>query len=173
MYYNQEEMTEKVIVFCVICFIIFVLNLTGIIYGIYQDNQYVKAKQAVQTLKEEQETGNVLEDTENTCKYGANQLAIALKVFVSKILIGVIISAFLIIPNLLYKLAEKETLKCMIPDNRTENIVFAIMFAMTLYNMISPFFEIGDYVSLMNEITDVLSELKIDKLINSLITFGY
>lgn len=170
MYYNKKEVAEKVIVFYLICSIIFALNLVGIIYSGYQDNQYIKAKQAIQTLKEEQGTGNILNDTVNACKYGANQLLIALKVFASKILIGVAISAFLLIPNLLYKLAEKEVLACMIPDNRIECIVLVIVFVMTLYNMISPFFEIGDYVSLMHETTDILSGLKIDKLLS---TFSY
>lgn len=173
MHYNQEKVAEKVIAFYVICSIIFVLNLMGIIYGRYQDNQYVKTKEAIQMLKEQQETGNILEDTANACKYGAKQLLTALKVFVSKILIGAFISAFLIIPNLFYRLAEKEVLTCMIPDNITECIVFVIMLVMTLYNIISSFMEIGDYVSLMNETTDVLNELKIDKLINSLSTFSY
>lgn len=173
MYYNKEEISEKVNFFYVICAIIIFLNIIGFIYEKYQDNQYDKAKESIQTLKEEQETGNVLEDTANACEYGAKQLLIAIRVFIVKILFGVIISALLIIPNMFYQYAEKEVLTCMIPDNKTECIVLAIVFVMTLYNMISPFGEIAECTSLLNETTNALDGLKIDNLINSISTFNY
>ena len=173
MYYNKDEVTEKVVLFYVICAIIFVLNLTGVIYGIHQDKQLSETNTAIQTLKQEKETGNILEDTAIACEYGAKQMWAALKVFVVKILFGVIISTLLIVPNMIYKFAEKEVLTCMIPDDIAESIVLFIVLVMTLYNMISPFFEIGDYVSVLKEAENVLSDFKIDQLINSFSIINY
>ena len=121
----------------------------------------------IQTLKEEQKTGDILEDTASSCEYGAKQLLVAIKVFVAKILMGAIISALLIIPNMFYNLTEKEIITCLIPDDKTEIIVLLIILLMTLYNVISPILEIEDYVNLLKETESVLSDLKLDELINS------
>lgn len=162
----QEDNTQ-VKIFIGVAVVIFVINSIGIFYGVHADYQYTQVKE---TIKEEyrQEYENGVEDLIVRCQEGAEILLQAIPWFVTKILMGALISLILIFPQKLYELLEVDILKYMYPNDKYQWFIEIIIVIMSIWNIASAFWQISDYVSLVNELNTVIQNLNFDKVISDI-----
>ncbi len=170
--YNEDVMSEKYKWFLCVYAMIFAINAGGIIISFNMDRQFEKEKAIIESLKENDKSENILEDKIKTCEYVAKKLAVDMKVLVYKILIGMMVSLIVFVPNQIYKLIECDILLYLVPDDIKTGIIFFFVVIMTGYNIISPIYNFADYYALMNEAKDLLLELKFDELINSVSNYS-
>lgn len=74
-------------------------------------------------------------------------------------------------PERLYEMFETDIFSYITPNRKYEFIISAIMVVMSLWNLVSPFLEIGDYMSVSREIMSALASLNTEEFISSFSTF--
>lgn len=165
----REDNTQAKI-FIVVAAVIFVINLVGILYGCYADAQYEQAKKLIQeAYNQEYEEG--IEEFIANCEKGAKILCQAMVVFGVKMVVGILITAILILPEKIYELLEVGILKYLQPNDTYQVIVEIVIFLMLLWNIVSPILDIGEFVDLHKELCDVITKLGVGEFIKDVSTF--
>lgn len=165
----REDNTQAKI-FLVVAAVILVINLVGIGFGLYADAQYEQAKQLIQDAYN-QDYENGIEEFIVNCEKGAKILCQAIAVFGVKIVVGILIATILILPEKIYELLEVEILKYVQPSDIYQVIVEIVIFLMLLWNIVSPIFDLGDYIDLFKQLTSVITDLNVEGIIRDMSTF--
>lgn len=166
----REEDNLHAKVFIIVAVIIFSINLFGIFYGIVVDAQLEEAKETLRIVYDKEYDDNVskiIADLEMSSKV----LGRVLVGFGLKGVVGTLLATLLILPERLYKMFETYIFSYITPNCKYEFIISAIMVAMSLWNMVSPFLEIGDYIGVNREIVSALASLNTEVFINSFSMF--
>lgn len=165
---REDNLHAKV--FIIVAAIIFSINLFGIFYGIVVDTQLEEDKETLRIVYDKEYGDNVskiIADLEMSSKI----LGRVLMGFGLKVVVGELLAALLILPERLYEMFETDIFSYITPNCKYEFIISAIVVVMALWNMVSPFFEIGDYISVSREIMNVLASLSTEEFINSFSMF--
>lgn len=165
---REDKIQAKI--FIGVSAIVIVINLVGILYGLYADAQYEQTKQLIQHAYN-QEYQNGIEELIANCEKGAKILWQAVAIFGIKICVGILTATILIIPEKLYEQLKIDILRNLIPSDTYQIIVEVIIFAMLIWNMVSPILDIGNYISLYNEVISVIADLNFERVINDIPIF--
>lgn len=166
----QQEDNLHAKAFIIVAAIIFSINLFGIFYGIVVDAQLKEAKETLRIVYDKEYDDNVskiIADLEMSSKI----LGQVLVGFGLKVVVGALLAAVLILPERLYEMFETDIFSYIKPNRKYEFIISAIMVVMSLWNLVSPFLEIGDYMSVSREIMSALASLNTEEFISSFSTF--
>lgn len=166
----REEDNLHAKAFIIVAVIIFLINLFATFYGIVVDAQLEEAKETLRIVYDKEYDDNVskiIADLEMSSKI----LGRVLVGFGLKVVVGVLLAALLFLPGRLYDMFETDIFSYITPNCKYEFIISAIMVVMSLWNLVSPFLEIGDYMSVNREIMSALASLNTEELINAFSVF--
>lgn len=156
--------------FIVVASIIIFINLVGIFYGFYADIQYEKAKELIQEAYSKEYVDGIEEFVAN-CNKSAEMLWQAIMCFIIKILVGACITCILFIPQKIYDLLEIDIMKYVCPDETYQIVIKIIIGVLLIWNIISPLLDLGNYISLRNQLIDITANINWDELLNEITVF--
>lgn len=166
----MEKDNSHAITFIVVAAIILGINVFGIVYGYIVDSQVEETREVLRVAYDKEYSdglSKIIADLEMSRKV----LGKALIGFLLKVAVGALLTVVLFIPNKLYEKFEVDIFKYITPDSKYQVVISAIIIAMSLWNVVSPLLEIGDYISLYKEMGRTLASLNAEALIESLSTF--
>ncbi len=149
----------------------FVLNLIGFILSANAHNAYNKMQYDTTQVKQEyqQYSGIItcqekdidekLQNLLDTLNNGIDRLKEAMWVFVYRFMCGIMLAPIMMIVGKIYDFAKDEFVASFWPDNWVNlccEILIAVLF---VYDILSPFSEVGDYIELLNEMRDVMTDI--------------
>lgn len=156
--------------FIVVASIIIFINLVGIFYGFYADIQYEKAKELIQEAYNKEYVDGIEEFVAN-CNKSAEMLGQVIMCFIIKILVGACITCKLVIPKKIYDLLEIDIMEYVCPDETYQIVIEIIIGVLLIWNIISPLLDLGNYISLRNELMDIMANINWDELLKEITVF--
>ena len=154
----REKDNLHAIAFIIVAIIIGAINLYGFYYGWKIDKQVDEARVMIEEINN-QEYDDEITKLIDECRVKVNVMWKAVVGLALKSVMGLLLSVFLFLPELLYEKLELDVMLYFIPTEKYEWIVGIIIVAMTIYNTISPLLEIGDYITVKNEMESVMDSL--------------
>ena len=154
----REEDNSQAIAFIVVAAIIFAINLVGIFYGMHIDGRIEAKRESLAAMTSQENTDDinhmisVLEGDIIVC-------TMTLLGFVLKILLGGILAVFLFLPEEVYEYLKWDIYKYLRAEGRFQTAVKVVLVVMTLWNILSPILDFGDWVALKNEMEHVLDSM--------------